>query len=293
MKIRIGINFGALRAAHFARAVAALEEIHADSLWLSDQISTSALDPMTGLTYALARTDRLKVGTGLAILPGRNPVILAKQLASLALLAPRRVLPVFGVAPFLRSEISAFPVGHNRRAAVFDEALHLLRRLLAEDQVSFDGQYFAVDRVGIGERPNYPIDIWLGGFGQAALRRVGRHGDGWLGGLITAAEAGPAVAAIKAAADDADRCIDPEHFGIMIQMAVTEPSSGQLDALRAYRPGADPRALLPVGWSATRQLISDYADRGLSKFVIYPAVTETAIDDFLDGFARELMPMQT
>jgi probable F420-dependent oxidoreductase len=293
MKIRIGVNLGALPATAFSRVIAKLETLHVDSLWLSEQLSTPALEPLTGLTYALARTDHLKVGTGLTILPGRNPVIFAKQLATLALLAPRRVLPIVGIAPFLRAEISAFPVGPHSRAAVFDEALQLIRRLLAEEQVTFDGQFFTVQGVGIGERPPYMLDIWLGGFSPPALRRAGRLGDGWLGGLITAKEAGPSIATINAAAHDAGRSIDPEHFGIMIQMAMTEPSPSQLAALRAYRPGVDPTALLPVGWNAVRRAISDYADQGLSKFVIYPAVTESTVDEFLDGFARELMPMQT
>lgn len=293
MKLRIGINLGALPATEFPGVVARLEALRIDSLWLSEQLSTPALEPMTGLTYALARTNHLKVGTGLMILPGRNPVIFAKQLATLALLAPRRVLPVVGIAPFLRDEITAFPVGSSPRAAVFEEALQLIRRLLADERVAFDGQYFAVDGVGIGERPPYPLDIWLGGFSPEALCRVGRLGDGWLGGLITANEAGGSMTTINTAARDAGRSIDPEHFGIMIQMAMTEPAPSQLAALRAYRPSVDPAALLPVGWAAVRKAISDYADQGLSKFVIYPAVTGHTLDAFLDGFADELMPMQT
>ncbi len=293
MKIRIGINLGALPAACFPRVIAKLEALSVDSLWLSEQLSTPALEPLTGLTYALARTSHLKVGTGLTILPGRNPVIFAKQLATLALLAPRRVLPIVGIAPFLRAEISAFPVENHPRAAVFEEGLQLIRRLLSEEEVTFNGHFFTVDSVGIGERPAYKLDIWLGGFSPPALRRVGRLGDGWLGGLITAEEAGASVATITAAAHDAGRSIDPEHFGIMIQMPLAPPSTSQLAALRAYRPNTDPAALLPVGWKAVRRAIADYSDQGLSKFVIYPAVTENTVDEFLDEFARELMPLQT
>jgi probable F420-dependent oxidoreductase len=293
VKVRIGVNLGALRASAFARAVAKLELLRVDSLWLSEQLSTPALEPLTGMTYALAQTKQLKVGTGLAILPGRNPVLFAKQLATLALLAPRRVLPIVGLAPFLQSEVSAFPVGGHSRAAVFDEALLLLRRLLQEEHVTFSGQFFTVDGVGIGERPDYPLDIWLGGIGSAALRRVGRLGDGWLGGLITAREAEASVRTINDAAAEVGRVIDVEHFGLMIQMTLDEPSRSQLAALRSYRPDVDPAVLLPVGWEATRKVIADYTDQGLSKFVIYPAVTEGTVEAFLDGFARELMPLQT
>ena len=62
------------------------------------------------MTYALARTTQLKVGTGVAVLPGRHPVLVAKQLATLAGLAPRRVLPVFGLRPARPAELAAFPI---------------------------------------------------------------------------------------------------------------------------------------------------------------------------------------
>jgi alkanesulfonate monooxygenase SsuD/methylene tetrahydromethanopterin reductase-like flavin-dependent oxidoreductase (luciferase family) len=80
------------------------------------------VDPFIGMAHALARTSRLKVGTGVAVLPGRHPVLVAKQLATLAGLAPRRVLPVFGLKPARPAELTAFPVPPGRRAAVFDDA---------------------------------------------------------------------------------------------------------------------------------------------------------------------------
>src|SRR5439155_11967364 len=104
-----------------------LEASGVDSLWFSELVSTQAVDPFVGMAYALARTARLKVGTGVAILPGRHPVLVAKQLASLAALAPKRVLPVFGLEPARPAERVLFPVPEGRRGAVFDESLRLLR----------------------------------------------------------------------------------------------------------------------------------------------------------------------
>ena len=129
MKVRIGVSLGAVGVPdQFSAAVDALEAAGVDSLWLPEMVYGSLVDPFIGMTYALARTSRLKVGTGVAVLPGRHPELVAKQLATLAGLAPRRVLPVFGLKPARPAELAAFPVPPGRRAAVFDEAKTLLMR---------------------------------------------------------------------------------------------------------------------------------------------------------------------
>ena len=95
MKVRIGVSLGAAGVPGQFSAV--LEAAGVDSLWLPEMVYGSLVDPFIGMAHALARTSRLKVGTGVAVLPGRHPVLMARQLATLAGLAPRRVLPVFGL----------------------------------------------------------------------------------------------------------------------------------------------------------------------------------------------------
>src|SRR6202000_228496 len=101
-------------------------------------------DPVVGMAYALARTERLKVGTSVAVLPGRHPVLVAKQLASLAAVAPKRVLPVFGLRSAIPAEPAVFTVPDGERAAVFDESLELLRAALVEESASYKGRFFTV-----------------------------------------------------------------------------------------------------------------------------------------------------
>jgi probable F420-dependent oxidoreductase len=186
MKVRIGVSLGgAGEPGRFAAAVDALEAAGVDSLWLPEMVYGSLVDPFIGMAHALARTSRLKVGTGVAVLPGRHPVLVAKQLATLAGLAPRRVLPVFGLKPARPAELAAFPVPPGRRAAVFDESLALIRLLLSQENVTFHGEFFTVDGASTGPRPGRPLDIWLGGSAPGALRRVGRLGDGWLASFLT------------------------------------------------------------------------------------------------------------
>ena len=122
-----------------------LEAAGIDSLWLPETVYGPAVDPVTGMAFALAKTTRLKVGSGVSVLPGRHPVLVAKQLASLAGLAPGRVLPVFGLQPALAAERGLFPVPAGQRGAVFDEALTLLRLMLTTEVVSFRGSFFSVN----------------------------------------------------------------------------------------------------------------------------------------------------
>ena len=105
------MSLGAAGApAEFAATVGLLEAAGVDSLWLPENVYGPAVEPFTGMTFALAKTERLKVGSGISVLPGRHPVLVAKQLASLAGLAPGRVLPVFGLQPALAAERVLFPV---------------------------------------------------------------------------------------------------------------------------------------------------------------------------------------
>lgn len=130
MKIRFGVGLGAGPEAspeQLPHLVDRLEAAGIDSLWFSELVYTDAVDPFVGMAYALARTTNLKVGTSVMILAGRHPVLVAKQLASLAALAPKRVLPVFGLRSAIPAERDVFVVPDGQRAAVFDESLRLLK----------------------------------------------------------------------------------------------------------------------------------------------------------------------
>jgi len=295
VKVRIGIALGATGGspAGFGAAVYRLEASGIDSLWLPEMVFGPLVEPFIGMTYALARTARLKVGTGVAVLPGRHPVLVAKQLASLAGLAPRRVLPVFGLKPARPGELPMFPVPPGRRAAVFDESLELLRLLLRQETVSFAGEFFTVEGAGVGPLPARPLDIWLGGSAPGALRRVGRLGDGWLASFITPAEAIAGRQAIQAAAADAGREVEDDHFGISLAVGPDGLPPGLIEVLRQRRPGVDPASLAAGSWPAARALVEEYVAAGLTKFVIRPAGPREALDQFLDSFAAELTPLQT
>lgn len=295
MKVRIGISLGsAADAGGLSDALSVLEEAGIDSLWLSEVVYGPIVEPFVGMAYALARTRKLKVGTGVAVLPGRHPVLVAKQLLSLAALAPGRVLPVFGLRPARRPESAAFPV-NGSRAAVFDESLELLRLLVRSERVSFSGQFFSVEDASAGPPPAKPLDIWVGGSAPAGLRRAGTLADGWLGSFLTPAEAGAAREQIQAAAADAGREIEPDHFGISLAVAEGEIPLEMRVAVDRRRPGIDAERLIPVGWDALRDAIGKYVAAGLTKFVVRPAQPRLERGDlrrFIDEFVTEMLPLQ-
>lgn len=300
MSIRIGIGsipFGEAPGPALAELVDRCEEQGIDSIWLPDQASEAGIDPIVGMAYATARTTKLKVGTGVLVLPGRNPMLVAAQLASLAALAPRRILPVFGVRPALRGERDLFPVPEGARAAVFDEAMLVVRRLLTEPVVTHHGRFFHLDDASVAPLPSRPLDLWLAGRAPAGLARIGRLADGWLGSFVTPQEAAACRSAIETAAAQAGREIEDDHYGTNIAILLPDADESSRDAVfervATRRPDVDPRSLVADGWAGAREQISRFVDAGLTKFVVRPALAVPSWRGFLDGFAAELAGLQT
>ena len=292
MKIRFGVSLGAdVGPGELSGIVDYLEAAGVDSLWFSELVYSKAVDPFVGMSFALARTKRLKVGTSVAVLPGRHPVLVAKQLASLSALAPKRVLPVFGLRSALPTERDLFVVPNGKRTAVFDESLRLLRIALRDENVTFAGDYFTVGGARVLPKPAPPLDIWIGGATPAAFRRIGAFGDGWLGSFLTPTEAGQARRDINAAAGAAGREIEPDHYGISLAVGNGERPAPVVTAIRRRRPDLDPSELVADDWPTLHRQLDDYIAAGLTKFVIRPA-GDVSTTEFLEAFVTQLPPRQ-
>ena len=274
MKIRIGLGLGVagLRDDHrFGELVDALEDRGFDSLWLSERVGGDAPDPLVGLAFAAGRTERLKLGTSGQVLPGRNPALLAKAWASLDRLSGGRALPAFGLGNPVAAEHQAFGVAREDRAAIFDEALPLLRRLWSEDAVDHDGTWFHYHGLTVRPKPlQRRLDVWLGGRAPSELRRCGRLGDGWLASFFTAADCAAGRPLIEQAAADAGREIDAEHFGAMVTYTHDEIPDALRQRFAALRPDADAADIVAVGLEQLRERLCAYTDVGFSKLVLVP-----------------------
>jgi probable F420-dependent oxidoreductase len=294
VKIRIGVGLGAAGAIdEFGSLVCDMEQCGFDSLWLSEVLSNPAIDPLAGLAFAAGTVRKLKLGTTLA-LPGHNPVRLAKELATIDRVSGGRLLLVMvpGLSDPLEQQAIGIPM--RERGAWIDEVLPLLRRLWTVDSVVHAGARFAYDGLTVRPRPlQEPLEMWLGGTAPSALRRCGQLGEGWLPSLLTPAEALAGRRTIEAAAADAGRAIDPEHFGVSLGYARDGISERQAAQVARRRPGVDPTTLIPIGLDGLRQRLQAFIEVGFSKFVVRPSDPPASGRTELHELAEAVLPLQT
>ncbi len=298
MKIRIGYGLGTRSDTNdqdrFTELVDGLEHHGFDSLWLSERISGECPDPLVGMAFAVARTKKLKVGMSVMVLPGRNPVVLAKSLASLDRISNGRLLPAFGLGIANAAEHQAFGVDRKDRGGWFNEALPLMKRLWLEDNVSHDGKRFTIDDVTIRPKPmQTPLEVWLGGIAPLELKRIGRHGDGWLPSFCTPAQVAEARVTIEQIAAENDREIEDEHYGALIPYRRDdEPLNDQYRAIiEARNPGADPDSIIPTK-DGLEKVLQGFIDEGFSKFVVIPATEPEEWEPELAEVASICKPME-
>lgn len=272
MKIRFAVAPGSPAAAGREVLVfsEAIERSGFDGIWLSDLPLTPALDPLLGLALVAGTTTRLRLGANVVPL-GRNPFLLAKELAQLDRVSDGRLLLSFVTGLNQPGEREALGIGTAGRGEVLEEVLGLLRAWWAGETVDHVSERWSFQGRGSVCRPlQDPLEVWLGGRGPRALDRVGRVADGWLGAQVTPAEARVARERIQASAAQAGREVDPEHFGLSIAYARTRPDPALLATLASRRPDIDPLSIVPVGAAGLRTALNAYVEAGLSKFVVRP-----------------------
>jgi probable F420-dependent oxidoreductase len=297
MKVRIGFGLSthgrALSdGAQFGALVDGLERLGFDSLWCSERATGPMPDPLVALTYAAGRTERVKLGTSVQVLPGRNPVLLAKEWASLDRLSGGRALPAFGLGVVEPREQQAFGVTREERGPWFDEALPLLRRFWRGEVVDHDGPRFHYDGMSIAVTPvQGRLDVWAGGRMPRELRRVGQLADGWLPSFCTPEQVHAGREIVEEAAAVANREIDPEHFGAMVFYArdhLPEPFASNLGARR----GVDPAEVIVLGIPALRERLEAFVAVGFSKLVVVPLHDVDSWDSELEELASTVLDLQ-
>lgn len=299
MKVRIGFGLGTRTTLHderFGHVVDELERLSFDSLWVSERVSGEAPDPMVALAYGAGRTQNLKFGMSVMVLPGRNPILLAKSIASLATMSGGRLLPAFGLGQVHPIEQQAFGVERSERAAWFNESMEVMRQCWTGQPVVHHGTRYHYDGVQVKPVPNR-MDVWLGGFAPSELKRVGRFGDGWLPSFVTPEDAAAGRTVIEQVAAEHDRAIEDDHYGVLIPYSPTgELPSALMASLAQRRPDLDPTTLVPTSWDELRHLISQFVDVGTTKFVVLPMSEPQAVEDWTDHLeevADALLPLES
>jgi probable F420-dependent oxidoreductase len=298
MKVRICYGLGTRTTLHdqrFGAVVDLLEGHRFDSLWVSERIGADAPDPLVAMAYAAGRTEQLKFGMSVMVLPGRNPIVLAKSLATLATMSGGRLLPAFGLGLVHPLEQQAFGVERSERARWFDESLSVMRQCWTGEPVVHNGERYHFDGVKVRPVPTR-MDVWLGGIAPSELKRVGRLADGWLPSFVTPADAAAGRATIEQICAEHDRSIEDDHYGVLIPYTIGEAPAELLAQLAQRRPDLDPAELVPTSWDALIDLIKRFVDIGTTKFVVLPVAEPRPIDEWethLADAADALLPLET
>jgi probable F420-dependent oxidoreductase len=264
-------------AGGFWRWVDACEGGGVDSLWQTDRLVSKEpiLESLSVMAALAGRTRKLKFGMNVVSLALRDPVLLAKQCATIDVLSEGRLLPAFGIGSPAAPEWKTLNLDTKTRGKRTDEALEVIARLWREDAVDFDGQFYKLSGASISPKPVQPdLPMWIGGGSDAAIRRTARYGTGWQGGPELPAEAARVVAAIKTAVVEAGRTIDDDHYGASFPFYFGKATDAALArGLESYqkRTGRDPTGYFAVGDAdVIVERIAAYVAGGVSKFILRP-----------------------
>jgi probable F420-dependent oxidoreductase len=251
-----GVNFGACADPEVQRrAVVAAEEVGFESVWTGEHVAlpvegnpvptpaeTPFLDSVVALTRAAALTKRIRLGTGILVLPHHNPILVAKTLASLDVLSGGRVIAGFA-AGYAEPEFRALGVRFDRRGAITDEYLPAIRALWTEEVPRFEGRFARFDGIRFEpkpiQKPHPPIIV--GGTAAPALARAARFGDGWYGFALTVAKTATIVAELRRLRREVGRTDEPFE----ISLTTFEPLTTELVA-EAERVGIDRLIAFPI-----------------------------------------------
>ena len=277
--------------------VARAEALGYDSLWVQEQIIGQApvLEPLALLGYAAAVTSGIRLGTAVVITTTRNPVLLAKQFATVDAMSGGRLIA--GIALGGRPADYALLDGpSSHRVGHFREGLRLMRALWSQETVDFDGRFWQLESAWIAPRPvQQPLPVWFGGRHPDQLRRAVDHGDGWMGaGSTTTAQFSEHVRILRRRMDERGR--DPATFPIAkrVYVALDDDRARAEGRLRhwfgeryAPRPQLGPQVSV---WGSAAQCVEglqDVLDAGAGMLMLNHVFDHV---EHVDALAEEVIP---
>mgnify|MGYP001828142144 CR=1 FL=1 len=255
-----GFNLGALNNPDsMERVVVAAEQLGYESVWTGEHIvlmdpheapspvppESNFVDTIASLAFAAAKTTTIKVGSGIILLPQRNPVVLAKELAGVDVLSKGRLLFGLGVG-YVPREFETLGIPYDERGARASEHLEVIRTLWTEAKPSFDGKFTSFSGIQSNpmpvQKPHPPILV--GGMSPPALRRAVAQGDGWYGFFQ---DVDATAAMIKALEETAKSVERPASLG-RLELTVTPTGAMDGDTLKRFEDLGVDRLVLMRGF---------------------------------------------
>jgi probable F420-dependent oxidoreductase len=301
--MNIGIGLGISRfpfdtARDYWRWVDRCEAGGVDSIWQTDRLVSkeAMLECMSTMAALAGHTEKIRFGMNVASIALRDPLLTAKQCATIDFLSDGRLLPAFGLGSALAKDYAATGTQTKRRGKKADEALDLVARLWTENDVNFDGEFFQYEAASISPKPANPgIPLWIGGSSEIAMRRTAKYGTGWLGGIDTPEQAKLVVDGIKSALLETGRSIDEDHYGASFLFRFGSPEDDVVTitakGLAARLKQSPDRYLVAGDAKAMIGRIREFIDAGCQKFVMLPMANGTTeVMEQTRLFVEEILP---
>ena len=240
------------------------------------------LEPLAALSFIAARTERVRLGTSVLVLPYRNPVLVASQAATLHLLSGDRLILGVG-AGWMREEFDALGLDPAQRGARLDEYIQVLRTLWRDDPASFEGEFVGFRDVVLGVPPRGAAPpLWVGGNTRPALRRALRHGDGWHGYEVFPEELVAIQEQLEALGEELGR--DPSELELSVVRGMIPSGREEEDLLQGRRN-------LGASAEEVAEELGRYAEAGVALVLIQVSLLAPLMPQALEWFAAEVMPL--
>lgn len=303
MKVRIGVTLreGLVPMESPQRVLEFIdlcERWNIDSIWVSDRIVSPnvTLEPIVLMSYIASHLRNMRFGTSALVLPTRQPVVIAKQLATLDFLCGGRLLVVVGLGGADSRDFQATGVRKEERGKRGDEAIVLMKKLWTEENVTFEGQFYSVKDLTLFPRPHHRagIPVWVGGRSHGAWRRAGRLADGWLTSNSSPAEVGAGIKAVREYAAEVNNKIPEDHYGVLIPFFFAAgPGKAMKIAASSLRRRQDIAPTEYAAFGSPKEVLEklrDYMEAGATKFVMRPCGPREFLLRQVEILAKEIIP---
>jgi probable F420-dependent oxidoreductase len=297
------LQFGINLFPHQWEEVSRMEELGYDSVWTSEHIFFyfPTFDALTSLAAMAARTKRVRLGTAVMLLPLRPAALAAKEVASVDIISGGRVILGVGVGGEYPKEFEAVGVPVQQRGRRADEAIQVMKLLYSQDNVTFHGRYTTLNGVTLQPKPKQPggPPIWVAGRSEAAMRRAGRLGDGYIPYLFSPERLRDGAAKVREYAERAGRDPSAITIGIyqFICLADTYDEAKRIAAadlsMRYNQPFEKivDRYVVMGNTDDCARRLADFAEAGASHFILVPIGPRPG--DFLahaEQYVRDVVP---